>query len=91
MLIVEDLYGSGKSIKTVREKILEQEPASLKLAMAFHMKMEVNIKVGYFADYIGFIIPDHFVIGFGLDYNEHFRDLPHLCIINKHGIDTFKT
>jgi hypoxanthine phosphoribosyltransferase len=54
------------------------------------MKMKVNLEIGYFADFIGFIIPTHFVIGFGLDYNEHFRELPHLCKINKHGIETFK-
>ena len=42
-------------------------------------------------DNTGFLIPNHFVIGFGLDYNEKFRELPHLCKINKHGIETFKT
>lgn len=40
---------------------------------------------GYRPDYAGFEIPDHFVVGYALDYNEYFRDLPHICVINETG------
>ena len=40
---------------------------------------------GYRPDYTGFEIPNHFVVGYALDYNEYFRDLPHICVINEAG------
>jgi len=40
-------------------------------------------------DYVAFLIPNQFVVGYGLDYNEAFRDLPDLCIISEEGIKRF--
>lgn len=57
--------------------------------MMFHVRMQANLKHGYFADYIGFTIPNVWVVGFGTDYNQHFRDIAHLVTLNKHGIDYF--
>ena len=57
--------------------------------MAFHKKTQKNVSLGYFADYIGFFIPDKFVIGYGMDFNERFRDLPHLAVFNELGVKTF--
>ena len=45
---------------------------------------------GFKAHYVGFSVPDSFVIGYNMDYNEAFRELPHVCIINKTGIERFK-
>jgi hypoxanthine phosphoribosyltransferase len=45
---------------------------------------------GFKGDYVGFSIPDSFVIGYNLDYNEAFRDMTHICVINRAGIDYFK-
>ncbi|KAA3678681.1 hypoxanthine phosphoribosyltransferase [Paragonimus westermani] len=44
----------------------------------------------YRPDFVGFEIPDEFVVGYALDYNEHFRDLPHICVINQHGREKFR-
>ena len=49
-----------------------------------------NVEWGYFGEYTGFLVEEKFVIGYGMDYNELFRDLPHLCEINQHGIDTYR-
>ena len=46
---------------------------------------------GFKAHYVGFSVPDLFVIGYNMDYNEAFRELPHVCIINQTGIQRFKT
>jgi hypoxanthine phosphoribosyltransferase len=48
------------------------------------------LELNYWAEYIGFFIPDKFVIGYGLDYNEKFRDIMHLCVLNDAGIEKFK-
>jgi hypothetical protein len=42
-----------------------------------------------FGDYAGFLIPNEFVVGYGIDYNENFRDIPHLCAINNLAISEF--
>jgi hypoxanthine phosphoribosyltransferase len=73
------------------KKVLEAfGPASLKIATLFHKKNPKNLGHNYFADYVGFLIPDEFIIGYGMDYNEYYRDLNHLCVINKSGIEYFK-
>ena len=91
VLIVEDMIDTGTTMKAVLQKIRsDYEPKSLKTCIAFHKKTPKNVAWGYVGDYTGFLVDDSFVIGYGLDYNEHFRDLSHLCIINQHGIDTFK-
>jgi hypoxanthine phosphoribosyltransferase len=46
---------------------------------------------GFKAHYVGFSVPNSFVIGYNMDYNEVFRDLPHVCVINAHGIAKYAT
>jgi hypoxanthine phosphoribosyltransferase len=90
ILVVEDIFDSGTTIMKTRDVLEALEPASLKFATLFHKKNPKNLKHDFFADYIGFLIPDVFVIGYGMDYNEYYRDLNHLCVINKAGIEHFK-
>lgn len=45
---------------------------------------------GFKADFVGFSVPDEFVIGYCLDYNDAFRDMNHICVINQHGIEKYK-
>ena len=90
ILIVEDLFDSGSTIVKTRECIQSFSPASLKFAIFCHKRNPKNLKYQFFADYFGFIIPDYFVVGYGIDYNEAFRDFNHLCVINQKGIEYFK-
>lgn len=66
------------------------QPNDLQYAILFHKKNTKNLKFNFFAKYIGFFVPDVFLIGFGLDYNEKFREIAHLCKISQKGIETFK-
>ena len=84
------MIDTGLTLKTIMEKINSYKPAKFQIAVAFHKKTQKNVEWGYFADYTGFLVPQLFVIGYGMDYNGIFRDLPHLCKINQAGIDTFK-
>ena len=92
ILIVEDMIDTGTTMKAVLSKITElYRPKSLRTAIAFHKKTRVNAEWGYFGDYTGFLMNEGvFVIGYGMDYNGHFRDLPHLCEINEDGIEAFR-
>ena len=90
ILVVEDMIDTGLTLKTIMEKIDSYKPAKFQIAVAFHKKTQKNVEWGYFADYTGFLVPQLFVIGYGMDYNGIFRDLPHLCKINQAGIEKFK-
>ena len=50
-----------------------------------------NLKHNYIGDYLGFYIQNNFIIGYGLDYNEKFRDLRHIGIISKESVEMFKS
>ena len=79
ILIVEDIVDSGRTICFLREYFNAQfRPKSLKIACLLNKsaKREVNIK----ADYIGFEVGNHFLVGYGLDSGEKFRHLPYLAI-----------
>ena len=89
-MIVEDIIDSGLTMKLTLEIIKSLNPKCLKVAVAFHKKMANRPNLSnYSADYTGFLMPDQFVIGYGMDYNGEFRDLRHLCRINDLGKTTF--
>ncbi|KAJ3398889.1 hypoxanthine phosphoribosyltransferase 1 [Chytriomyces hyalinus] len=65
------------------ERLKQYEPASVKVvSMLVKRTPESN---GYVPDYFGFSVPDYFVVGYGLDYNEYFREMEHICIISDVG------
>ncbi|RUP42900.1 phosphoribosyltransferase-like protein [Jimgerdemannia flammicorona] len=83
ILIVEDIIDTGKTMVKLLEKLRQYKPHTLKVA-ALLLKKTVNSN-GYVPDFVGFAIPDAFVVGYALDYNEYFRDLDHVCVISEHG------
>jgi hypoxanthine phosphoribosyltransferase len=77
VLVVDDIVDSGLTLHHLREILLADQPASLKLCVLLDKakrRME-NVK----ADYVGFEIPDEFVIGYGLDYAGHYRGLRYIA------------
>ncbi len=79
VLIIEDIVDSGLTLSRLIEVLGERQPASLRVC-AFLDKMERR-RVPFVADYVGFVIPDRFVVGYGLDYDEKFRFLPDVCVL----------
>ncbi len=77
VLIVEDILDSGFTLDIVREKILDKSPGSLKICVL--MDKPVKRKRAVPVDYVGFTVPDVFVVGYGTDYNEKFRNLPYIA------------
>ena len=80
VLLVEDIVDSGMSMSYLIKQLYTRKPASIKL-MTLLDKPERR-RVDLTADYIGFTIPDEFVIGYGLDYAEKYRNLPDVCILS---------
>lgn len=77
VLIVEDLIDSGNTLNKIREMLLIREPKSLALCTLLDKpeRREVNVPV----DFIGFTIPDEFIVGYGIDYAERYRNLPYIA------------
>ena len=73
VVILEDIIDSGLTLKFVAEHLRSMEPASLKICTL--LDKPERRKVDIFADYVGFTIPNEFVVGFGLDYQEFYRNL----------------
>ena len=80
VILIDDIVDSGYTIRTVRKLLLEREPRSLKVC-ALLDKPERH-KVDIAIDYLGFTIPDYFVVGYGLDYDEKGRNLPYIASID---------
>ncbi len=78
VLIVDEILDTGNTLHYCRELIMKMEPASVKICTL--LNKEYNRTVDITADYTGFDIPDEFVIGYGLDYNEYYRNLPYIGI-----------
>ncbi|XP_070565700.1 hypoxanthine-guanine phosphoribosyltransferase-like isoform X2 [Ptychodera flava] len=83
VLIVEDIIDTGNTMQKLLNIVAKYSPQSVQVASLLVKRTERS--VGYRPDYIGFEVPDKFVVGYALDYNEYFRDLSHVCIINEHG------
>ena len=80
LLIVEDIVDSGMSMSYLIKQLHTRKPASIKLLTL--LDKPERRRVDLQADYIGFTIPDEFVIGYGLDYAEKYRNLPDVCILD---------
>lgn len=84
VLIVEDIIESGYTLNYVSKIINDKNPKSLKIC-ALLDKPECH-KLDVKADYRGFEVPNKFVIGYGMDYNEKYRNLPFIGILNRRYI-----
>ena len=81
VLFIEDTVDSGSALNHIRERILSRRPKSLKICVFLDKKerREVDIPL----DYVGFEIPNEFVVGYGLDYDNKFRNLPYIAVFRK--------
>jgi len=81
VLLVDDIIDSGITLNHVRENILKKSPKSLKVCVFLDKKERRVEHVPL--DYIGFEIPNEFVVGYGLDYEGQFRNLPYISVFKK--------
>jgi len=79
VLIVEDIIDSGRTLEYMRRNLLSRSPASLRIITLLDKpeRREVSVPV----DYIGFPIPNEFVVGYGLDFSEIYRNLPFIAVL----------
>ena len=81
VLILEDIYDTGNSLNFVWHHLLEKGAASVKICTLLDKPERRKPGITLRADYVGFTIPNAFVVGYGLDYNEYYRNLPYVGIL----------
>ena len=81
VLLVEDIVDSGVTLNYIRERLMQKRPRSLKICGLLDKRSRREVDVPL--DYIGFEIPDVFVVGYGLDYDNKYRNLPYLAVFKK--------
>ncbi len=81
VLILEDIFDTGNSLQFTYNYLMSKNPASLKICTFLDKPARRRDGITVKADYVGYTIPDAFVVGYGLDFNEHYRNLPYLGIL----------
>ena len=81
VVILEDIYDTGNSLSFVYQYLLSKEPASLKICTLLDKPERRKPGITLKPEMVGFTIPNEFVVGYGLDFNEHYRNLPYIGVL----------
>jgi hypoxanthine phosphoribosyltransferase len=81
ILLLDDVLDSGHTLAVIREKLETAKPRSLRICVLLRKKKERSRQVD--ADYVGFEIEDEFVVGYGLDFMEQYRNLPYIGVLRR--------
>ena len=79
VLVIEDIVDSGRSVAFLLDYLRKKNPASLKLCALTDKPSRRQVPVDI--DYLGFTVPDKFIVGYGIDWDEQFRYLPDICFV----------
>ena len=79
LLLVEDILDSGMTLSYIREMLQQRNPSSIKLCTLFDKPERRSVDIQ--ADYSGICVPDEFIVGYGLDYDEKYRNLPYVGVL----------
>lgn len=79
VILVEDIVDTGLTIAYLHENLTTRQPASLKVATLLHKPARTRVPVQI--DYLGFTVEDVFIVGYGLDFAQKYRNLPYLAVV----------
>lgn len=81
VVIIDDILDSGQTLDVLKQLVLEQKPASVRLCVLLRKPGKAKVELN--AEYVGFDIPDEFVVGYGLDYNGFYRNYPEIATLHE--------
>ena len=85
VLLVDDIVDTGLSLAWLRGHLLRKNPSSLRLCVLLDKPARRRVPIQ--PDYVGFEIPDRFVVGYGIDHDERYRELPYIGHVDDRGSD----
>lgn len=80
VVIIEDIVDTGRTLGHIKDYLNKFNPKSIKICVLLSKSSKRMVEID--AKYVGFSVPDEFVVGFGMDYNQKYRNLPYIGIIN---------
>ncbi|MGA8150974.1 MAG: hypoxanthine phosphoribosyltransferase [Terriglobales bacterium] len=83
VILVEDILDTGLTLTYLKKMLLAHQPRALRIAALLDKPSRRKLPIQ--GDYVGFSIPDEFVVGYGLDYAERYRNLPDICVVPRQG------
>ncbi len=83
VILVEDILDTGLTLTYLKRLLLARQPKAFRIAALLDKPSRRKQPIQ--ADYVGFSIPDEFVVGYGLDYAERYRNLPDICVVPREG------
>jgi hypoxanthine phosphoribosyltransferase len=86
VLLVDDIFDTGHTLEAIFNSIRERQVASVRTCVLLWKTARTTVALR--PDYVGFEIPDEFVVGYGLDYNDHYRHLPHIAAIDPEDLES---
>lgn len=84
VLIVEDIVDSGLTLEYLINNLRSRKPASLKVCSLLDKRQNRKTKVKI--DYVGFVVPNEFLVGYGLDFNQKYRNLPYIFVLKEDSL-----
>ncbi len=81
VIIVEDIVDTGYTLSYLKRILLERRPKSLKICTLLDKPSRRKVEID--GDYVGFEVPNEFVVGYGLDYNQNYRNLPYIGVLKQ--------
>lgn len=79
VLVIDDILDTGKTLRFVKDKLNKRKPRSIRTAVLLRKPEKAPPDLD--ADFVGFEIADEFVVGYGLDYDDHYRNFPHIAVL----------
>lgn len=88
VLVLDDIFDTGKTMQAILTCVTQMNPASLASAVLLHKEARQIVEI--MPDFVAFKIPDEFVVGYGLDYQDLFRNLPYLAVLEPEDLKTLE-
>ena len=85
VLLVDDIFDTGKTLQRLVQEMIECKASSVRSAVLLHKQREHSVEIR--PDFVAFDIPDEFVVGYGLDYLDLYRNLPYLAVLDAGDIE----
>ncbi|MEM8782229.1 MAG: hypoxanthine phosphoribosyltransferase [Planctomycetota bacterium] len=85
VLVIDDILDSGNTLRAVTAELRKRNPAGLKTCVL--LRKQRDAAMNFPIDHVAFDIPDEFVVGYGLDYDGYYRNLPHIGVLSQTAID----
>ena len=85
VLLLDDIFDTGRTLDRLHRDMLQLGASDVKTAVLLHKQRQHDVE--YRPDFVAFEIPDEFVVGYGLDFNDEYRNLPYLAVLEPSDVE----